>query len=53
MLNWDVANGVARRCWSGNFNALNTIQRTMDEVPGLYVTIPHAADQSLLAALEF
>ncbi|XP_020339091.1 urocanate hydratase [Oncorhynchus kisutch] len=41
MLNWDVSNGVARRCWSGNSNAYETIQRTMEEQRQLRVTMPY------------
>jgi len=52
LLNWDVANGVARRSWSGNANAFETIQRTMEEVPGLHVTLPHpVTDDTLLEGL--
>uniref|UniRef100_A0A8C9YPB5 Urocanate hydratase n=1 Tax=Sander lucioperca TaxID=283035 RepID=A0A8C9YPB5_SANLU len=40
MLNWDVSNGVARRCWSGNSNAYETIQHTMEENRQLRVTMP-------------
>uniref|UniRef100_A0A8P4GJT9 Urocanate hydratase n=1 Tax=Dicentrarchus labrax TaxID=13489 RepID=A0A8P4GJT9_DICLA len=40
MLNWDVSNGVARRCWSGNSNAYETIQRTMEGNRQLRVTMP-------------
>ncbi|XP_004068534.1 urocanate hydratase [Oryzias latipes] len=40
MLSWDVSNGVARRCWSGNLNAFETIQRTMKENKQLQVTMP-------------
>lgn len=31
---------VARRCWSGNSNAYETIQRTMEENRQLRVTMP-------------
>merc|ERR1711862_940719 len=49
MLNWDVANGVARRAWSGNRNAKETIERTMGQNPKLRVTVGHdVADSSLL-----
>ncbi|XP_051997173.1 LOW QUALITY PROTEIN: urocanate hydratase [Xyrauchen texanus] len=41
MLNWDVSNGVARRCWSGNSNAYETIQRTMEDQGHLRVTMPY------------
>uniref|UniRef100_A0A6Q2YP63 Urocanate hydratase n=1 Tax=Esox lucius TaxID=8010 RepID=A0A6Q2YP63_ESOLU len=53
MLNWDVSNGVARRCWSGNSNAYETIQRTMKEQRQLRVTMPfpvqdeHVLDRAL------
>ncbi|XP_030632912.1 urocanate hydratase [Chanos chanos] len=53
MLNWDVSNGVARRCWSGNSNAYETIQRTMEVNTELRVTMPfpvqdeHVLDRAL------
>uniref|UniRef100_A0AAQ5X5K3 Urocanate hydratase n=1 Tax=Amphiprion ocellaris TaxID=80972 RepID=A0AAQ5X5K3_AMPOC len=53
MLNWDVSNGVARRCWSGNSNAYETIQRTMEDNRQLRVTMPfpvqdeHMLDRAL------
>uniref|UniRef100_A0A8C5H7S3 urocanate hydratase n=1 Tax=Gouania willdenowi TaxID=441366 RepID=A0A8C5H7S3_GOUWI len=53
MLNWDVSNGVARRCWSGNTNAYETIQRTMEDNRQLRVTMPfpvqeeHVLDRAL------
>uniref|UniRef100_A0A8C3ARQ3 Urocanate hydratase n=1 Tax=Cyclopterus lumpus TaxID=8103 RepID=A0A8C3ARQ3_CYCLU len=40
VLNWDVSNGVARRCWSGNSKAYETIQHTMEENGQLRVTMP-------------
>uniref|UniRef100_A0A915CLB1 Urocanate hydratase n=1 Tax=Ditylenchus dipsaci TaxID=166011 RepID=A0A915CLB1_9BILA len=52
MLHWDVANGVSRRCWSGNDNALHTIKRTMELVPGLQVSLPNKVlDDDLLEGL--
>ncbi|XP_077054436.1 urocanate hydratase [Siphateles boraxobius] len=54
MLNWDVSNGVARRCWSGNANAYEAIQRTMEDQCQLRVTMPnpvqeeHILDHALL-----
>jgi len=49
MLNWDVSNGVARRAWSGNKNAKETIERTMSTNLGLKVTIGHEVeDESIL-----
>ncbi|XP_042886613.1 urocanate hydratase-like, partial [Penaeus japonicus] len=49
MLNWDVANGVARRAWSGNDNAEATIARSMTQDSRLKVTLPHHADPALVA----
>jgi len=50
MLAWDVSNGVARRCWSGNGNALVAIQRTMSSNPRLRVTLPHQAEENVIEA---
>ncbi|XP_069563760.1 urocanate hydratase [Brachyistius frenatus] len=48
MLSWDVSNGVARRCWSGNSNALETIQRSMEENRQLRVTMPFPVQDELV-----
>uniref|UniRef100_A0A5F9D0X7 urocanate hydratase n=1 Tax=Oryctolagus cuniculus TaxID=9986 RepID=A0A5F9D0X7_RABIT len=49
MLSWDVSNGVARRCWSGNRKAYEIISQAMQENSGLVVTLPHeVADERLL-----
>uniref|UniRef100_T1J844 Urocanate hydratase n=1 Tax=Strigamia maritima TaxID=126957 RepID=T1J844_STRMM len=48
MLNWDVTNGVARRSWSGDLTAQETIQRAMRADPNLQVTLPHATKLKLL-----
>lgn len=49
MLSWDVSNGVARRCWSGNPKAYEIICQTMQENSGLVVTLPHeVADEQVL-----
>ncbi|CAL8382208.1 unnamed protein product [Boreogadus saida] len=58
MLNWDVSNGVARRCWSGNSNAYETMERSMEAETQLRVTMPYAVedqrvlDQALDQALD-
>uniref|UniRef100_V9KHF6 Urocanate hydratase n=1 Tax=Callorhinchus milii TaxID=7868 RepID=V9KHF6_CALMI len=44
MLNWDVSNGVARRSWSGNPKAYETICRTMNEHSTLRVTLPYRVE---------
>uniref|UniRef100_A0A452E3C9 urocanate hydratase n=1 Tax=Capra hircus TaxID=9925 RepID=A0A452E3C9_CAPHI len=53
VLSWDVANGVARRCWSGSPTAYEVICQTMREDSGMVVTLPHAvADERVLQALR-
>ncbi|XP_047014324.1 urocanate hydratase isoform X2 [Ictalurus punctatus] len=48
MLNWDVSNGVARRCWSGNSNAYETIRLTMEDHGDLRVTMPYRVQEEHL-----
>ncbi len=48
MLHWDVNNGVARRNWARNENAVFAIKRAMEVEPLLQVTIPNLVDDSLL-----
>jgi len=48
MLHWDVNNGVARRAWSGNQNALDTIQLAMKSNKDLVVTIPNNVEDDKL-----
>ncbi len=49
MLAWDVYNGVARRSWSGNENAQETIRLAMTSCEGLRVTVPNqVADDVIL-----
>jgi urocanate hydratase len=51
MLHWDVNNGIARRSWARNDEALFAIKRAMEAEPKLKVTIPNIADDSLLENL--
>ncbi len=51
MLHWDVNNGIARRAWARNDEALFAIRRAMDAEPGLRVTLPNRVDDSLVAGL--
>jgi len=51
MLFWDVNNGIARRGWARNEEALFTIKREMQRSPGLKVTLPNLVDDSLLQHL--
>lgn len=48
MLNWDVANGVARRSWAGNNKGFTTIKRTMEKVPLLKVTLPNSVPDDIV-----
>jgi len=51
MLHWDVNNGIARRAWARNPEAIRAITRAMDENPSLQVTMPYPACQDLLNRL--
>lgn len=51
MLHWDVNNGIARRSWARNDEAIFAIKRAMEEEPRLKVTIPFIADDDLIHGL--
>lgn len=48
MLFWDVNNGIARRSWARNDEAIFAIKRSMDSQPLLKVTLPNKVDDALL-----
>jgi urocanate hydratase len=48
MLFWDVNNGIARRAWARNKEALFAIQREMKRSKKLKVTLPNMVDERLL-----
>ncbi len=48
MLLWDVNNGIARRSWARNQGAVDAIRREMARTPGLTVTLPNQADDSVI-----
>ena len=48
MLFWDVNNGIARRSWARNQGARFAIEREMARTPGLKVTLPNIADDSIV-----
>ncbi|HTF05827.1 MAG TPA: urocanate hydratase [Bacteroidia bacterium] len=52
MLFWDVNNGIARRSWARNKEAMFTAEREMKRTPGLKVTMPNLVDDSLLDGLS-
>ena len=51
MLFWDVNNGIARRNWARNEEAIFAIKREMKRNPKLNVTLPNIADQDLIDRL--
>lgn len=48
MLFWDVNNGIARRSWARNPEAMTAIERAMQQEPRLKVTLPNIVDENLL-----
>lgn len=51
MLYWDVNNGIARRGWARNDNALFAIKRAMASEPNLKVNIPNIVDDEIINEL--
>ncbi|QXP60093.1 urocanate hydratase [Olleya sp. HaHaR_3_96] len=51
MLFWDVNNGISRRSWARNDEAIFAIKRAMDAEPNLKVTLPNLVDDDLLNSL--
>lgn len=52
MLFWDVNNGISRRAWARNEEALFAIKREMERTPNLKVTLPNLVDDNLLEGLN-
>ena len=48
MLFWDVNNGIARRNWARNPEAIFAIKREMERTPNLKVTIPSIVNDEIL-----
>jgi urocanate hydratase len=51
MLHFDVNNGIARRAWARNNEALASINREQLRSPGLSVTMPYTADKKVIDRL--
>jgi urocanate hydratase len=51
MLHWDVNNGIARRNWARNENAIFAIKRAMEAEPLLQVTLPNIVDDASIDGL--
>lgn len=52
MLFYDVNNGIARRSWARNEEAIFAIKREMERTPGLKVTIANIVEDHIIDALE-
>ena len=52
MLFWDVNNGIARRSWARNKEAVFTIKRTMKKNKQLKITIPNYCDNDIINKLN-
>ncbi len=52
MLFFDVNNGIARRSWARNKEAIFAIKREMKRSPNLVVTLPNIVEDSLLNLLD-
>ncbi len=48
MLFYDVNNGISRRSWARNEEALFAIKREMDRTPELKVTLPNLVEEEIL-----
>jgi len=48
---WDVANGVGRRNWAGGKNASLYSKYLMSQFPGLKLTTPNLAEDTLLDSI--
>ncbi len=48
MLYWDVNNGIARRSWARNKEAVFSIKRAMKSEPKLKITLPNIADDDII-----
>ncbi|MDP4758599.1 MAG: urocanate hydratase [Schleiferiaceae bacterium] len=53
MLLYDVNNGIARRSWARNKEAIFAIEREMERTPNLKVTVPKLVDENVLNNLDF
>src|SRR6056297_3936259 len=51
MLHWDVNNGVARRAWARNPEALAAIRKEMSQTSNLKITLPKIVDEKLISDL--
>lgn len=52
MLFYDVNNGIARRSWARNKEAIFAIKREMERTPELKITLPNTVDDAILTKLN-
>lgn len=52
MLHWDVNNGIARRSWARNAEAMEAIQRAMEMEPNLKVTMPQLVSEDVVNNID-
>lgn len=52
MLFWDVNNGIARRAWARNPEAMWAIRQAMQAEPSLKVTLPNLVDDALIEGVD-
>lgn len=52
MLFYDVNNGIARRSWARNDEAIFAIKREMERTPNLKVTLPNLVNDEILEGLD-
>ncbi|MEI7594786.1 MAG: urocanate hydratase [Bacteroidota bacterium] len=53
MLHWDVNNGIARRSWARNEEAIFAIKRAMEQEPKLKVTLPNIVDDLIINEIKW
>ncbi|MCX6243619.1 MAG: urocanate hydratase [Bacteroidetes bacterium] len=53
MLHWDVNNGIARRAWARNKEAIFAINRAMEAEPKLHVTLPNLVDDQVINVVNW
>jgi urocanate hydratase len=53
MLFWDVNNGIARRSWARNKEAIFAIEREMKRSKNLKVTLPNIVDDALFEGIKW
>lgn len=51
MLFYDVNNGIARRSWARNNEAMFAIKREMERTPNLKITLPNLVDDNIINKL--